>query len=371
MDDVVFLTISWLSSYILGPVIDSRSLFKFLPQGTQSTFTKEQLANILKEFRSQQLPPVEVNADHAVKALERLGVAFEVYDHPGVYCIPAHLPEGDRQEIWQAQADTRMQTYVGRRVECMRSTDIFTPGLFSFFQSTTAVCLDVHAQLHKGWMKMVKIHYGTVPTECLVELSNHERCIDVVVRGPTGSERRCVSFLTTVMSSLNRLLTEKSPGTQLEMYCLSLTQMKEARKYPAGFKIEDVEKAKVNGPYGQVVSRTEGNIVTENVGDLMVFISDQAHYSKPLSVEEAVLIHGQSQWYEFGVALGLRNSEIAAICHDKSLPTGKLLAITQTNTTMLGKAQAEEALLGACKSIPVPVYDAVLGELRASGSSFA
>ena len=172
-----------------------------------------------------------------------------------------------------------IRTCMGRRVECRRETDIFTPGLFSFFQSKAAVSLDVHAQLHKGWMKMVKVHDDTVATECLVELSNRERAIDCVVRGPAGTECQCVSFLDTVMSSLNKLLADKSPGTLLEKYYLSPTHLKETKQYPAGFKKGDVEAATAKGPYTKIVSRCGGDFITENVCDLLpsAFVSEPSH----------------------------------------------------------------------------------------------
>ena len=355
VDDIVFLTIAWLSFYILGPVIEPRCWFKGLPQPTATT---DQLAHILKEFRPQQQPQIEVNIDHAVKALQRLGVAFEVYGHPGVYCIPAHLPERKRQELWQAQAGAKTKTYVGRRVECRRETDIFTPGLFPFFQSKAAVCLDVHAQLYKGWMKMVKIHDDTVATDCLVELTNDERAIDVVVRGPTGSERQCVSFLDTVTISLNELLTEKSPGTQLERYYLSPTHMRETKEYPAGFKEDDVKSAEVKGPSTKVVSRCQGDVITENVCDLFASasISEPSH-SNP--VVRAVLKRGRDQWFSLGIELGFSEVEISSICHDKPSHADKLLAIILQKVKQEGEEAAVALLLEACKSIPSPIYGAV------------
>ena len=365
VDDVVFLTVAWLSSYILGPLIEPRCWFNGLPQ---PTVTKDQLAHILQEFRSQQLAQIEVNVDHAAKALERLGVAFEVYGHPGVYCIPAHLEERDRQEVWQAQADAKMNTYVGRRVECRCETDIFTPGLFSFFQSKAAVSLDVHAQLHKGWMKMVKVHDDTVATECLVELSNHERAIDCVVRGPAVTECQCVSFLDTVMSSLNKLLAEKSPGTLLEKYYLSPTHLKEAKKYSAGFKEGDVEAATAKGPYTKMVSRCGGDFITENVCDLLpsAFVSEASHSNQ---VVQAVLKYGRNQWFSFGVKLGYSQAEIDSVCHDKPTHADKLLAIILQKIEQMGQEAAVALLLEACKSIPSPIYGSVRQHAMLNGSS--
>ena len=364
---MIFLSISWLSSYILGPVIEPRYWLKCLPQ---PTVTKDHLAHVLKEFRSQQPQQIEVNVDHAVKALERLGVAFEVYDHPGLYCIPAHLAERDRQEVWQAQTDAKMKTYVGRRVECRRETDIFTPGLFSFFQSKAAVCLDVHAQMYKGWMKMVKIHDHTVATECLVELTNHERAIDVVVRGPRGGESQCVSFLHIVVSSLNKLLTEKSPGTQLDRYCLSPTHMKEKRKYPAGFKEEDVQSATAHGPYARVVSCTGHDIITETVCDLFAAtsLSEPSHCNP---VVRAVLKYGRNQWFSMAVKMGYSKAEIGSMCHDKPSDADKLLAVILQKTEQEGEEAAVAMLLKACKSIPSTIYGAVreYAGLNGSGSN--
>ena len=205
---------------------------------------------------------------------------------------------------------------------------------------------------------MVKIHDDTVATDCLVELTNDERAIDVVVRGPTGSERQCVSLLDTVTISLNELLTEKSPGTQLERYYLSPTHMRETKEYPAGFKEDDVKSAAAKGPCTKVVSRCQGDVITENVCDLFASasISEPSH-SNP--VVRAVLGCGRDQWFSLGVELGFSEVEINSVCHDKPSHADKLLAIILQKVKQEGEETAVALLLEACKSIPSPIYGAV------------
>jgi hypothetical protein len=362
VDDVVFLTIAWLSSYILGPVIEPRCWFKGLPQ---PNVTRDQLARLLKEFRPRHLPEVEIKVDHAVKALKHLGVAFEVHDHPGVYCIPAHLPERARRELWQTQADNK-KVYVGKRVECRRETDIFTPGLFPFFQSKAAACLDVHAKMYKGWMKMVKIHDDDVATECLVEMTNRDRAIDIVVRGPTDSKQQCVSFLDTVTTSLDELLKEKSPGTQVERYYLSPTHMSEMRDYPAGFREADVQSAVAKGPKAKVVSHWKDDVVTEDVCNLFAFSSIcEPLHSNP--VIRAVLRHGRDQWLSVGVEMGYSMAEVESVSHDKPSHGDKLLSIILRKIEDLGEKGTVALLLKACRSIPSPIYGAVMDQLTLEG----
>jgi hypothetical protein len=360
VDDVVFLTISWLSSYILGPIITARCYFNSLQQ---RKITRDQLARLLNEFRPSHLPKVKVNVDHALKALQYLGVAFEMSDDPGFYCIPAHLPEGNRLElkVWQAQ-DIGAMTYVGRRLECKRDTDMFTPGLFPFFQCKAAVGHSTRSQLYKGWMKMVKIYKGNIVTECLVEMTNDERAIDVVVRGPTESKRHCILYLDTVMTLLNDQLRVKSPGTQLERYYLSPVHMKEAHIYPAGFKEFDVQLAAAEGHNSKVTSSFRGDIIIEDVCNLFASVSvfGPSHYD---SVIAAVLKHGRDQWFSIGVKLDYSIAEVNSICHDKPTNADKLLSIILQKSEDVGKKTTLDLLMKACKSIPSPIYGSVRDQI--------
>lgn len=295
LDDCVVPSIPRLSVFAIGPILDPSSFYNKWFQRI-GWVTKGTLEQAINDFRLKQKEPVIVTVDYAINALEKLGVCFELESQPGVYCIPAHINDNDRQNVWLQ--DSKLTKYVGRREECVRETDMFCPGLFPCFQCLAAVNIDHNACVWKGGIKLVDDHEDTAVTECLVELSKLGRAIDVVVRGAEGSGQQCVAFLTKLMTALNEMLKSKSPGTLTQRCYLSRGQI-EARKIdPLGFTEEKVLEAKRTGKKFVRMSCNH-DTMADNLADLMVadeeeavFRQTQAAGSAPSSSVDLTSDHG-------------------------------------------------------------------------------
>ena len=262
-----------LASLILGPLISPLFFHKYRDKSLgDGLIAKDKILLTLSDFRERQRLRMETDVDHAVEALQHLGVCFELDNCPGVYCFPCHLPDTTkRQTLWGE--DLYNNRYVGRRLKCVRETDIFAPGLFAYLQCRSTVSIDRNAHIWKGGMKLLAKHEGHVVTECLVELSKMERAIDVVVRAPKGHEKQMLASISKVMTTLNDMLEEKSCGTKTEKYYLCRRDIKKRKKDPLAVKEEDVIKAKQDKTV--VVFHSKNDYFAETIDDLIAYSDDE------------------------------------------------------------------------------------------------
>jgi hypothetical protein len=82
------------------------------------------------------------------------------------------------------------------------------------------------------------------------------------------------------------------------------------------------------------------------------------------AVEKCVVKHGQVQWYSFGIALGLEDSEIESKSQGKHTDASKLQAIIRRRVQDVGEWRTRTELLDACKHLPNPIYGIVLQDLQ-------
>ena len=261
-----------MSHSLLGPVMAPPEFPEHLEAAEsrrkEGTATKEEISTVIQNFqRRQGKRPEDINTDYATKALETLEVIFELENRPGVYCIPSHLPHKDRSEVWQKSSDPDM-SYVGRRVECLRDIDIFTLAFFVFFQSRLAVAIDRKAVLYKGGAKVSRVIESSIFVECLVELTKHDRAVDMIARANKNGQCYALKFLQEVNDILVQVLKEKSPGTLTRWFLLHVPHLTEGRLEAFGFPEEEVETAKATGK--EIVIGVEGcQYITGNLRDLM------------------------------------------------------------------------------------------------------
>ena len=383
-----------MSHSLLGPVMAPPEFPEHLEAAKsrrkEGTATKVEISEVIRKFRQRQgNNPDDINTEYAMNALETLGVMFELPDRPGVFCIPAHFPRKDRNEIWAEHP--RKVAYVGRRVQCLREVDIFTSAFFVFFQSRVAVTVDRKAFLWKGGIKVAQV-IGGEAIECLVELKNYDTVVDLVARGSQKSERHCLSFLETVGDVLDRLLKTKSPGTRTRRYLLHRPDLVARAAEPFGFSEVEVENAKRTG-IQLIVSKNEANgqFVEARLDELMAIADEQrqtysspsdggtavyspvtggatAKQSRPCAflcpLLRAVQKRGSSRWFALAVAMGYEDGEIAAICYEKISFSDKILAIFMKKRAEVGLEGAELALKVACVEIEPPIYETVKEELE-------
>ena len=266
---LALLDVPWMSHSLLGPVMAPPEFPVHLKAAeSEGTATREEISAVIRNFqRDQGNNPDHINTEYAMNALQTLGVMFELADRPGVFCIPAHLPRKNRNEMWPKHP--RKVAYVGRRVECLRKIDIFTSAFFVFFQSRLAVIVDRKAFLWKGGIKVLH-DIGEESVECLAELTKYGTAVDIVARGNAKCERHCLAFLETINDILIRLLDTKSQGTQTRRYLLYPPDLEERVVEPFGFSEDEVERARRIGSQ-KVASKNEasGQFVEASLDELM------------------------------------------------------------------------------------------------------
>ena len=261
-----------MSHSLLGPVMAPPEFPEHLEAAEshqrEGTATKEEISTVIQNFQQRQgKRPEDINTEYARKALETLEVIFELEDRPGVYCIPSHVPHKDRSEVWQKSSDPEM-CCVGRRVECVRHIDIFTAGFFVFFQARVAVAVDRKAILYKGGIKVARVVDSSTTVECLVELTKHDRAVDMIARVNNNGQRHALGFLQEVNDILVQVLKEKSPGSLTRRFLLNVPHLKEGQLEPFGFPEEEVKAAKAEGK--EVVIGIDGcQHITAYLRDLM------------------------------------------------------------------------------------------------------
>ena len=158
-------------------------------------------------------------------------------------------------------------SYVGRRVECLRDIDIFTPAFFVFLQTRLAVAIDRKAILYRGGIKASRIVESDVHVECLVEQMKQDRAVDMTARATKTSQHHAFEFLQEVNTTLVQVLDEKSPGTDTKQFYLHVPHLTEGQYEPFGFSEEEIEAANAKGE--ELVIGTDQ--IIGNLRDMMAF----------------------------------------------------------------------------------------------------
>ena len=290
--------------------------------------TREEAKRAVKKYLRDKKIKIHINIDHILKMLVSMGVIFRLED--GLYMFPTHLPLKQLAEVWKKQAN--MQVYVGRRHICCSPTSIFSPSSFTLFQCQACVKLDIKSLLWRDGMIVARA--GQTLVQCLVVMVDPLRAVDFVARGEVDSESECLSLVEDVMREWTNVVEKHSPGTEYKMEYLSRKHLLEHKVQPIAYSEEDVEKAKVKGPFATVAY----DIELSNSLKHLVFPSEELGPATQSAVVRAVLSHGCSQWYEIGLELGFKDDEMSQHCSNKAEDSGKLLHCkekcfkTSTNT---------------------------------------
>jgi hypothetical protein len=85
-------------------------------------------------------------------------------------------------------------------------------------------------------------------------------------------------------------------------------------------------------------------------------------------VLQAVLKAAPHQWYSIGLELGFSNSEIEAMTHTLPSAQDKLRKVVLLKADQVGHKRTALLLLESCKTIPNPVFEAVIKSLSQPGS---
>lgn len=237
--------------------------------------TKEELGDAMEEFSACH-GGVVLEVDQAIRMLLQLGVCFNMEGHPDVYIFPIHIQVKKRGEVWKH--DDRMQVYVGRRLACVTSTDIISPGVFPLVQTAVTLKIDRQATIWKDGIKLVRVSEGRqLAVEGLVECVATRQAIDVVVRGPSPTDELCIILLEDIISLISQVLDQRSSGTHTELQYLSCVHLKRLEQSPLAYSQRQIEDAAKNGPSSIVRASSDIDSVAETLRDLRVSLSSEIY----------------------------------------------------------------------------------------------
>jgi death-associated protein kinase len=357
--EFVSLNPSWLCQYALGPIIAPEEMH-WAAGTVEGRLTKEEAEIAINEYLRAHKIKVTVKIDTVLKMLLDLGLAFMQED--GSYMVPARLlPLQQWSEMWNKEKDKKV--YVGRRKRCSDETSIFTPGSFSLFQCQICIQIDKQAVLWRDGIILSKAESIDSHVQCIARMVDPLRAVDIVARGPEGSELQCKSLLDHVANLWKDTIEKHSPGTKYETEYLSRKHLSEHREQILVYKEEEIIEAKTRGPSAVVKGRIGSEELVESLQDLLVLTQLQV---LPLQSEivKSILRLGCDRWYALGIAMELSDGEINAVTSDKPCLSDKLLAIINLQVHKVGLVKTEEILKEACQKIHFPIYSAVIADLE-------
>ena len=86
-----------------------------------------------------------------------------------------------------------------------------------------------------------KIIHGRL-VEGIIRLQEKNKALDFVVRGPDHSEKECMEFLTNLKQTGEKILWDKSPGTNTLYFYISCAELKQFKDFPLAYAEEKVEE---------------------------------------------------------------------------------------------------------------------------------
>ncbi|XP_062514456.1 uncharacterized protein LOC134190042 isoform X2 [Corticium candelabrum] len=367
--DVSALNPACVHQYAIRPIIASEDFnWHVMSKRKDGTVTREEAKLAICRFLRDHQIDVQLDWEKVLAVNESLSLCFKVEGRDDMYMFPALLPHKDLSAMWESDDSKSKTVHVGRRQVCSSQMTIFSPCTFGKFQSKVCTTIDPEARLWRNGLILLQgdTVYGQV--ECLVAMIDPVRSVDFVCRGGKGTEQKCVSLLDTVMSLWRDILYSDSPDTEYQTEYLSRQHLDDRKelKLIATYSEEKIKEAKekeegANASVKQVVG---DKVIVESLGALLVV----QPYGQPASVPssqvfDAVIRHGTSQWYSFGLKLNFNHNQLEALCHNKVSYGDKLSAIIHERSQQAGVENMDNLLLEACKRLPNPIYSNVAEEL--------
>ncbi|XP_065826102.1 death-associated protein kinase 1-like isoform X2 [Oscarella lobularis] len=284
-EDVLVVNPNWLCYNVIGPLMSPKEFPIHMTPTTNGIFSLEDIRVTLKEFsKSQKTRLTDVN--EAIKILCRLEICYPLPYNPHKFQFPALIQEERPADAWMNNADKPV--YVGRRLQCDNDTDIITPGTMPFFQAHVAAGLgspesvsSLSPIVWKGGIKTFESVRG-LRFETLVELTENERAIDIIVRGPMYSAAECYKLVQETKTRVEEMLDQRSPGTDLFELVLSCKDMKKLAEPRHGYSCEEIDCAKSDDEYPKVSLDSTSE---EYVSDLIAVPDDHVNVVLPCEVK--------------------------------------------------------------------------------------
>ena len=239
------------------------------PPGTAK---KEKIQSALEAFNDEKWE----NIDDTITLLCCLEICYQLPDEPDAYRFPALLDQERPPEVWSESSE--MKIYIGRRLRQAEETDIITLGTMPFLQ-----CHVHNVDCFRGlepviWQGglMIQKTIEDHSVEGMIRLQQKDKAMDFVVRGPVHSERECMKLLTNLKRTAEKVLRQKSPGTNTLHLYISCAELQQHRDFPLAYPEEKVdEKIKTSKKSTALVS--EGAI-KDSLKDLLALPDDHVDF---------------------------------------------------------------------------------------------
>ena len=257
---------SWLCQNVIGPLLSPAESPDFpisLQCSLTGTAAKENIKCALEAFNDKKWE----NIDETISLLCHLEICYPLPDEPDNYRFPALLNQERPPKVWSENSE--MKVYVGRRLRQVAETDIITPGTMPFLQCHVhnAACFrGLRPVLWHGGLMIHETFDGRL-VEGIIQLQQKDRALDFFVRGPDHSEKECMKFLTNLKQTGERILWQKSPGTNTRCLYISCTELKQFKDFPLAYAEDKIDK-KIKTSTKSNVSVSEGTI-RDSLKDLL------------------------------------------------------------------------------------------------------
>lgn len=247
---------NWLCSEVIGTVMAPVTFLRHITHTSDGSVNRAQLSDA---FGS------EFNIDDVIHMLKMLEICFQRGSDPNIFQFPCHLAVNRPCNVWLP--DDRMRVYGGRRVECKdKIRTMISPVAFPRLQVRAQTQFNFGSRcMWRGGIKALDKN----GCEILVQESAVNTSIDVVVRGVSGSYKKCSDTLKRVLSMIQVVLNETSPGTQTVELVLSSCHLSGMSEKPHCYSQDVIAKALETN--GLVVDQSHA--ITETVYELLVDIS--------------------------------------------------------------------------------------------------
>ena len=256
--DTIILDPPWLCQNAIGPLLSPEGSPEFptsLQCSSPGTATKKQIQCALEAFNNEKWE----NIDETILLLCHLEICYPLLGEPDTYRFPARINEERPPDVWRENSE--MSIYIGRRLRQAEETDIITPGTLPFLQCRVhnAACFrGLKPVIWKGGLMMHETIDGR-SVEGMIRLQKKDKVLDFVVRGPKHSEKECMKFLTNLKETGEKILRQKSPGTNTLYSYISSAELKQLKDFPLAYAEEKVDE-KIKTSTKSHISVSEGTI---------------------------------------------------------------------------------------------------------------
>ena len=274
--ELVCLRPSILVTNLIGPLLSSPDVFPISAVTAASgKATKAEMEKALGRFKEKQElegnPSATFSISEAISVMLDLGLCCQVQGEEDVFYLPSLIEEVKPKGVWKRLPD--LAFYRGRRYRVSNErVDIVPPPLFSVLQSR---CSNIPGYCILLWQHGLKLESdgGSDAAECLIEMTDTRKSIDVIVRCHEGDEKAAKRTISKVKEVIEAVHDERAPGTPMEWCYLSTDDLRDHKQDVAVYKTNTaIEKQRLNERIRAERSR-DGGFPMCQVKDLLFPVS--------------------------------------------------------------------------------------------------